>query len=138
MKISLKVSKYSLIVLAIIAYILGYLQHYHKEFSIAIFAQTWVYALFNVTFYPLLCGMFIKNVNKWVVLFASFVSVCVHITFRYSNLSILTNSEHILIKGDYLNPGLTSSYGLICGAIIVGCYLLYKFFIFKEKSLNCF
>ncbi len=126
LKISLKVSKYSLVAIAIIAYILGYLQHYHKEFSIAIFAQTWVYALLNATFYPLLCGMFMKNVNKWVVLFTSFVSVCVHIIFRYANLSILTDSENLLIKEDYLNPGLTSSYGLICGALILGCYLLYQ------------
>ncbi|MDP6396733.1 MAG: hypothetical protein QF712_03405, partial [Candidatus Marinimicrobia bacterium] len=131
--LALKVSKYSLVFLGIIAYVLAYFQHYYKEFSVAIFAQTWIYALFNATFIPLLFGMFVKNVNKWMVLIASVVSVSVHIVFKYAKFSILTNREGILLKGDFLNPGLTAAYGIIAGLAVMGLYYGYLTLSRKEK-----
>lgn len=131
--LALKVSKYSLVVLGIVAYVLAYFQHYYKEFSVAIFAQTWIYALFNATFIPLLFGMFVKNVNKWAVLIASIVAVSVHVVFKYAKLSILTNGEGILLKGDYLNPGMSSAYGLITGLAVMGLYYGYVAFSGKER-----
>ncbi len=115
--IALKVGRYALLGLAILAFALGYLQHHYKEFSVAIFAQTWLYGLFSVTFIPLLFGMFVKDVNKWWVLTASLVSFGVHLVFRYGKLSILTNA-------DYLNPGLTASYGIIVSLLIMGVYYI--------------
>lgn len=121
---ALKISKFSLIGLGIVTFVLGVIQHYNKEFSVAIFAQTWIYTLFNATFIPLLFGIFMKQVNKWIVLFASFISVAVHLIFKYGEFSLLTNAENIYFKGDYLNPGLTSAYGLIAGLFVMGVYFL--------------
>lgn len=118
-KLALAVSRYSLIGLAIVAFGLGLMQHYYKEFSVAVFAQTWVYALFNATFIPLLFGMFSKTVNKWWVLAASIISITIHIVFRYGHFSILTGM-------DYVNPGLTSAYGMMAGLIIMGFYFILR------------
>lgn len=117
--IALKIGRYSLIGLAIISFGLALGQHYYKQFSVAIFAQTWVYALFNATFIPLLFGIFAKRVDKWWVLSASFLSVAVHVIFRYGKFSLLTTA-------DYVNPGLTAAYGIIIGLTTMGIYYLYK------------
>ncbi|MCK5332103.1 MAG: hypothetical protein KAK01_11880, partial [Candidatus Marinimicrobia bacterium] len=78
---------------------------------------TWIYALFNATFIPLLFGMFIKNVNKWWVLSASGLSIMVHLIFRYGKLSLLTDA-------DWVNPGLTAAYGLIASLALMGVFYL--------------
>ena len=135
--LALKVSKYSLVFLGIIAYVLAYFQHYYKEFSVAIFAQTWIYTLFNATFIPLLFGMFDKQVNKWIVLFASGVSVAVHIIFRYGKISILSsviNIPGLGAVGDFTNPGLTAAYGLISGLAVMSFYYLWVYIKTDSKG----
>ncbi|MFQ6116080.1 MAG: sodium:solute symporter family protein [bacterium] len=62
MQLAFKVSRYSLIAFAILAFALSLVQHYHKEFSVAIFAQEGVYALFAATFVPVLFGMFVREI----------------------------------------------------------------------------
>lgn len=124
--IALKVGRYALLGLAVVAFVLGYLQHHYKEFSVAIFAQTWLYGLFTATFIPLLFGMFVKDVNKWWVLAASLTSFGVHLVFRYGKLTILTGA-------DYLNPGLTASYGIIVSLVIMAVYYLPRL---KEKFVT--
>mgnify|MGYP002725507064 CR=1 FL=1 len=119
MQLALKIGRLSMIGLALLTLILGLLQHYNKEFSVAIFAQTWVYTLFNATFIPLLFGMFTRDNNKWWILAASLLSVTIHVVFRYGQLSILT-------AADYINPGLTSAYGLIAGLLLMGVFYLIK------------
>ena len=118
--------RYALLGLAVVAFVLGYLQHHYKEFSVAIFAQTWLYGLFTATFIPLLFGMFVKDVNKWWVLAASLTSFGVHLVFRYGKLTILTGA-------DYLNPGLTASYGIIVSLVIMAVYYLPRL---KEKFVT--
>lgn len=114
---ALRVGRFSLVGLAGLSLVLGLVQHYYKEFSVAVFAQTWVYALFNATFIPLLFGMFARTLNKWWVLAAAVVSLSVHIIFRYGHLTLLT-------AADYINPGLTSAYGLLAGLLVMGGYYL--------------
>jgi hypothetical protein len=80
--------------------------------------------------------MFVKNVNKWMVLIASVVSVSVHIVFKYAKFSILTNREGILLKGDFLNPGLTAAYGIIAGARCDGALLRIPDFIKERESVR--
>ncbi|NQV15936.1 hypothetical protein HQ531_10805, partial [bacterium] len=121
LKLALKIGRLSLIGLAILTLVLSLLQHYYKEFSVAIFAQTWVYTLFNATFIPLLFGMFTKAMNKWWILAASLLSVTIHVVFRYGEFSILT-------AADYINPGLTSAYGIIAGLLLMGLYYLIVLF----------
>lgn len=119
LKRALKIGRLSLIALALLALVLALGQHYYKQFSVAIFAQTWVYALFNATFIPLLFGMFARQVNKWWVLTASILSILVHIVFRYGKLSLLT-------PADYINPGLTAAYGIIAGLGLMGVFYLIR------------
>ena len=121
---ALRVGKHAIAVLAVVTFGLAWHQHYHKEFSVAIFAQTWIYALFGATFVPLVFGMFIKDVSKVAVLISAFISIGVHIVFKYGEISFLTNGPDILIKGDYLNPALTASYGLIAGLVTMALYFL--------------
>jgi len=117
LKLALKISRLSLIGLAVLTLVLSLLQHYYKEFSVAIFAQTWLYALFNATFIPLLFGIFTKVNNKWWILSASLLSITTHVVFRYGEFSILTSA-------DYINPGLTSAYGIIAGLLLMGLFYL--------------
>ncbi len=124
--LALKAGRLSLIGLALLTLILSLLQHYFKEFSVAIFAQTWLYALFNATFIPLLFGIFTKDMNKWWILAASLLSITTHVAFRYGELSILTSA-------DYINPGLTSAYGIIASLLLMGLYYLIG--LFRTKSV---
>jgi len=123
---ALRVGRFSMIGLAGLTLVLSLLQHYFKEFSVAVFAQTWVYALFNATFIPLLFGMFSKAMNKQWILAASLLSIMTHIVFRYGEFSILTTA-------DYINPGLTSAYGIIVGLLVMGLYYLIR--LFKTNHL---
>jgi Na+/proline symporter len=127
MRLAFKAGRYSLIAFAILAFVLSLTQHYYKEFSVAIFAQEGVYALFAATFVPILFGMFVQDINKKIVFFASLGALVVHFAFRYGKLSILTNA-------DYTNPGLTAAYGLIMSLIIVGGYFLVRRFGLNMRS----
>lgn len=120
-QVAFKVSRYSLIAFGILAFALSLMQHYYKEFSVAIFAQEGVYALFAATFVPVLFGMFVRNISKGIVFVASVGALVVHFSFRYGKLSVLTNA-------DYTNPGLTAAYGLMVSlAIVAGYFLLRNF-----------
>ncbi len=119
MKKALRVSRYSLVVLGIVAYVLSLLQHYHKEFSVAIFGQEGVYALFSATFVPILFGMFKRDVPKLPVFLASVGALAIHFGFRYGKLTLIT-------AADYTNPGLTATYGLVFSIVFMVVYLLVR------------
>lgn len=121
LNMALKIGRLSLIALAILTLGLSLMQHYYKEFSVAVFAQTWLYALFNATFIPLLFGIFTKEMNKRWILAASLLSITTHVAFRYGQFSILTSA-------DYINPGLTSAYGIIASLILMGFYYVIRMF----------
>ncbi len=93
------------------AFGLSLLQHYFKGFSVAIFAQEGVYALFAATFVPLLFGMFGRQLPKQVVVAASAVALVVHFGFRYAKLTLVTSA-------DYTNPGLTATYALLASLAV--------------------
>ncbi len=94
-----------------LAFGLSLLQHYFKGFSVAIFAQEGVYALFAATFVPLLFGMFGRQLPKAAVVSASALALAVHFSFRYAKLTLLT-------AADYTNPGLTATYGLLASLVV--------------------
>jgi sodium/pantothenate symporter len=112
-ELAFRVGRYSLIGFGLLAFALSLFQHYHKSFSVAIFAQEGVYALFAATFVPLLFGMFGRDLPKRVVVLASLAALATHFLFRYAKLSILTGA-------DYTNPGLTATYGLLVSLLIAG------------------
>ena len=111
--LAFKVGRYSLVGFGILAFVLSLFQHYFKEFSVAIFAQEGIYALFGATFVPLLFGMFGRKLSKGVVVLASSVALVVHFTFRYTDLTLLTSA-------DGTNPGLTATYGILASLAVAG------------------
>jgi SSS family solute:Na+ symporter/sodium/pantothenate symporter len=105
-RLAFRVGRYSLIGFGLLAFALSVAQHRSKEFSIAIFAQEGIYALFAATFVPVLFGMFGRTLPKAFLLVSSLGALGVHFTFRYARLTLLTDA-------DWTNPGLTATYGLL-------------------------
>jgi len=104
-QLAFKIGRYSLIGFGVIAFVLSLVQHHNKEFSVAIFAQEGIYALFAATFVPVLFGIFDVEIPKWSVLTASIVALAVHFGFRYGGITLLT-------AADGTNPGLTATYAI--------------------------
>ncbi len=111
--LAFRVGRYSLIAIALLSFVLSLAQHYRKDFSVAIFAQEGVYALFAATFVPLLFGVFDRDLPKGLVVAASSTALAVHFFFRYSGLTLLTTA-------DQTNPGLTATYGVVASLLVVG------------------
>ncbi|MEM8961546.1 MAG: sodium:solute symporter [Acidobacteriota bacterium] len=110
-RLALRVGRWSLIGLGVLAFVLSLVQHHTKGLSIAIFAQEGVYALFAATFVPLLFGIFRWPLAKGWVVTASLTALAVHFFFRYSGVSLLTSA-------DGTNPGLTASYALLASLVV--------------------
>jgi sodium/pantothenate symporter len=126
LRIALKAGRFGLIGLGILAYILSLLQHHYKEFSVAIFAQEGVYALFAATFVPLLFGMFKRDVHKVPTFLASVSALVIHFGFRYGKLTLVT-------PADYTNPGLTATYGLLFSVAVMLTYTIGRT-VFTKRS----
>ncbi len=120
--LAFRVGRWSLVLFGVAAFALALGQHYGKDFSVAIFAQEGIYALFAATFVPLLFGMFGRDdappLGRGWVLAASVVALGVHFTFRYGKLTVLT-------AADWTNPGLTATYaiGASLAVAVVGWWL---------------
>ena len=116
-QLAFRVGRWSLVVFGVLAFVLSLGQHYGKHFSVAIFAQEGIYALFAATFVPLLFGMFGRSdgppLSKGWVLAAAVVALGVHFTFRYAKLTLLT-------AADWTNPGLTATYAIAVSLVVAG------------------
>lgn len=117
--LAFKVGRTSLVGFGVLAFVLSLFQHYYKGFSVALFAQEGVYALFAATFVPLLFGMFGRGLTKGVVVAASVSALAVHFAFRYGQLTLLT-------AADYTNPGLTATYGLLTSLLVAAVGLILR------------
>ncbi|MCO4781768.1 MAG: sodium:solute symporter family protein [Candidatus Cloacimonetes bacterium] len=134
LRLALKISQITLVVLGIISFGICLQQYYSQKLSIAIYAQTWIYAFCNASVYPLVMGMFYENVRKIPIFSAAFVAVVVHLAMSHiPALSLVTNSAHLTYPGDYINPALTAAVGLICGGIVLVLDEL-RFRIFRSKG----
>ena len=115
--LAFRVGRWSLVVFGVLAFVLSLGQHYGKDFSVAIFAQEGIYALFAATFVPLLFGMFGRSegppLGKGWVFAASLVALTVHFSFRYGELTVLTDA-------DWTNPGLTATYAIAASLAVAG------------------
>ncbi|NOX37558.1 MAG: sodium:solute symporter family protein [Calditrichaeota bacterium] len=127
LQMTFRVGRIAVLALGGVAFGLSLYQHYHKEFSIAIFAQEGVYALFAATFIPLMAGMFFRNVSRHLVWGTSLVALGIHFGFRYGKWTLLT-------PADYTNPGLTATYGLLVSLGIVAYYVVGKRLFSRSPS----
>lgn len=110
--LAFRIGRWSLVVFGVVAFGLSLAQHYGKDFSVAIFAQQGVYALFAATFVPVFFGAFRKPLPSALVALASGVALAIHFGFRWGELTLLT-------AADWTNPGLTAVYGLIASVLVV-------------------
>lgn len=121
LKLALKISQITLVVLGFISLGIGLYQHYNPGLSIAIYAQTWIYAFCNASVFPLLVGMFSKDkVRKVPVFLAAFTAVAFHLALKYiPSMSFITHGEGIKFPGDHYNPALSAAAGLIAGMLVL-------------------
>ncbi|NJN64094.1 MAG: sodium:solute symporter [Acidobacteria bacterium] len=116
LQLGFRAGRWSLIALGCVSFVLGMMQHASKEFSIAIFAQEGIYALFAATFAPVLLGMFAKSPPPArVALLSSVTALLVHFGMRYGKLSLVTGA-------DWTNPGLTATFALAASVAVVGVW----------------
>jgi sodium/pantothenate symporter len=127
LKLALRVSQLTLVGLGILAYVLCLQQYYSKSLSIAIYAQTWIYAFCNVSVFPLICGMFDFQIRRSSVFLAAFISVATHLSLRFiPSLSLFTNDPSLRYPGDHINPGLTAGVGILAGLAVLLMDWLYS------------
>ena len=110
--LAFRIGRWSLVAFGVVAFGLSLAQHYGKNFSVAIFAQQGIYALFAATFVPVFFGAFRKPLPPALVALASVVALMVHFGFRWAELTLLT-------AADWTNPGLTAVYGLAASVAVV-------------------
>jgi SSS family solute:Na+ symporter/sodium/pantothenate symporter len=111
----LKISKIFLVVLAPITFFLSYDQILHPSISVALFAQNGVYGLFSATFVPILFGVFVKGVNKNVILISSITALVVHFGMFYGQVTMYYN-----------NPAVTAAVALLISTTIALVGVLLK------------
>lgn len=123
-KIYITINRIVIAAIALVAILLSYDQLVNPKLSVGIFAQNGVYAYFSAAFVPILFGMFIKNIKKIAVIFASATAVAVHFTFYYGKIGV----PFTIATGE--NPGVAAAMAII-SSLIVGSI---TYLITREKN----
>jgi len=124
-KLKITINKIVIILLGVAAIFISYDQLINPKLSVAIFAQNGVYAYFAAAFVPILFGMFMKEVNKIVPIFASISAVIVHFSMYYGKLGVPFTQAN----GE--NPGVAA-----CIAIIISLVVGFITLKFSKRSVN--
>ncbi len=106
-KYEIGINKIVIAVLAGISIYISYDQLLYPKLSVGIFAQNGVYAYFAAAFVPILFGMFLKNVRKKTVIWASGVAIAVHFVMYYGKVSV----PGTLATGE--NPGVAAAMAIV-------------------------
>jgi sodium/pantothenate symporter len=106
----LRLSRWFIVVLAPVTFLLAYNQIVNPSLSVAIFAQTGVYALISATFAPVLFGVFWKKeVPRNLVLAASITALFVHFGMYYGGVTMYHN-----------NPAVPATCAILASTAILG------------------
>ncbi|AEE53015.1 sodium:solute symporter family transporter [Haliscomenobacter hydrossis] len=105
-------NKVVIIGLAVIAIALSWQQLQHPKLSVGIFAQLGVYGFFSTAFVPVLFGIFLKDVPRWVVVMAALTAFVLHFGAYFGGISPY-------LQGTVRNPAVASTFGIL-GALGVG------------------
>ena len=117
----------SIILLALVSFILSIQQLISPSLSVAIFAQNGVYAYFSAAIVPVLMGLFIKGRFFWAPLISSITAVVVHFSVYYFRI------------GSYMetavrNPAVSASFGVLTALVVaLLIYFWEKRFVFKSE-----
>lgn len=98
--------------LAAVAIVLSWQQLQHPNLSVGIFAQLGVYGFFSTAFIPVLFGIFLKDVPRWVVVMAALTAFGLHFGTYFGGISPY-------LQGTVRNPAVASTFGIL-GALGVG------------------
>ena len=104
--------------LGAVAIWLSYDQFVNAKLSVAIFAQTGVYAYFAAAFVPISFGIFLKNAPRGAVAAASVTALVVHFGVYFGRLTPY-------MQAPVRNPGVSAALGIVASVAVGGAlYLL--------------
>lgn len=124
-KVEIHINKIVILILAGVSIFLSHDQLLHPKLSVAIFAQNGVYAYFAAAFFPIIFGMFARNVRKISPIVASVSAVIVHFFMYYGKINVpFTQSS-----GE--NPGVAAAVAILV-SVVTGWI---TYLIFREKRV---
>lgn len=113
--------------IAVVAVGLSYRQIIAPNLSVAIFAQNGVYAFFAAVFFPLIMGMFTKEMRADAAIVSSIVALTVHFGMYYGQIGYLMQSP-------INNPAISASTAIILSSI--SGVITLKLIRSKNESFN--
>lgn len=105
-----------IVLLAVLAFALGYWQLVAPNLSVIIFAQLGVYAYFAAAFVPVLFGTFLDDTPRVAVVVASVVAVGVHFGLYYTGQHYFPYFMDVSVK----NPGISTALGIVAAVVVGG------------------
>lgn len=106
------VNKMVIGVIAVLTCFLTWEQLQNPKLSVAIFAQNGVYAYFSAALIPVLFGIFLKDVPKYVVVIPAVLAVIIHFSVYYGRMGCYMQEE-------INNPAVAATFAIII-ALTVG------------------
>jgi sodium/pantothenate symporter len=103
--------------LGVIAIWLSYDQFVNAKLSVAIFAQTGVYAYFAAAFVPVSFGIFLRDAPRMAVTAASVTALLVHFTIYFGRF---TPYMQLPVR----NPGVSAALGIVASVVVGGVLYL--------------
>nr|NQU90700.1 sodium:solute symporter [Bacteroidota bacterium] len=123
-KTYITINKFSIGVLAVIAFFMSWDQLVNPRLSVALLAQNGVYAYFSAAFVPVLFGIFFKNVKIKAPFIASVTAIIIHFGIYYFlpylvegfgwNFGWFTK----YLTGTIRNPAIASSTAIIISSFV--------------------
>jgi sodium/pantothenate symporter len=99
--------------LAAVAIWLSYDQFVNAKLSVAIFAQTGVYAYFAAAFVPICFGIFLKDAPRVAVAAASVAALLVHFAIYFGRLTPY-------MQAPVRNPGVSAAIAIVVSVAVGG------------------
>jgi len=105
-----------IVLLAVLAFGLGYWQLVAPNLSVIIFAQLGVFAYFAAAFVPVLFGTFLKDTPRVAVVAAAVTAVVVHFVLYYTGQHYFPYYVGVTVK----NPGISTALGVLAATVVGG------------------
>ncbi|MDR3285949.1 MAG: hypothetical protein LBT27_00725 [Prevotellaceae bacterium] len=118
------INRITIIVLAVVSFVIARHQILHPQLSVAIFAQNGVYAYFSIVFTPIIFGIFLKNVKLRVPLITSVTALISYFTIYYGLPALLKAKLvdlgyiNTYFSGEVQNPAIAASVTILLSVIV--------------------
>lgn len=118
-------NRWTIVGLAVLAFIFSYQQLVSPDLSVGIFAQNGVYAYFSAAFVPVIFGMFLKEIPYWIPFSSSMTAIAVHFGIYYGRLTPY-------MQETVRNPGIASALAILSSLLVGG--ILYQVYRYSNKE----